>query len=143
MARTLRAESKLDPKQQLRGVAYARGEALQLAERGAEAIQKLANVELDFRAEATAYAGGAAAVRSTAQFDLVLELPQAQQEAQRRRLEKDREQLVKNVVNSKRQLGDETFLSKAPPQVVESIRKKLVEYEEQLRKIEEALGGRP
>jgi valyl-tRNA synthetase len=40
-------------------------------------------------------------------------------------------------------LSDETFLGKAPPQVVESIRKKLVEYEEQLRKIEEALGGRP
>ena len=85
----------------------------------------------------------AMAIQSSAEFDLVLELPQAQQEAQRRRLEKDREQLVKNVANSKRQLGDETFLSKAPPQVVESIRKKLVEYEEQLRKIEEALGGRP
>jgi valyl-tRNA synthetase len=68
-------------------------------------------------------------------------LPQAQREAQRKRLEKDREQLARNVANSKRQLGDETFLSKAPRQVVESIRKKLVEYEEQLRKTEEALGG--
>jgi len=143
MARTLRAESKLDPKQQLRGVAYARAEALELAERGAEAIQKLANVKLEFSAEAAPHAGGATSMRSSAQFDLVLELPLAQQETQQKRLEKDRAQLVKNIVNSKRQLSDETFLSKAPRQVVESIRKKLVEYEEQLRKIEEALGGRP
>jgi valyl-tRNA synthetase len=144
MARTLRAESKLDPRQPLRGVAYARGAALQVAERRAEAIQKLANVKLEFKAQAAPPADGApTAMRSTAQFDLALELPQAQRETQRKRLEKDRQQLAKNVANSKRQLSDETFLGKAPPQVVESIGKKLVEYEEQLRKIDEALGGRP
>jgi valyl-tRNA synthetase len=141
MARTLRAESKLDPKQQLKGVAYSRGEALEAAQRRAEAIQKLGNVKLEFKAEAAPPMGGATAMRSTAQFDLALELPQAQREAQRKRLEKDRDQLSKNIANSRRQLGDETFLSKAPPQVVESIRKKLAEYEEQLRKIGEALGG--
>jgi valyl-tRNA synthetase len=141
MARTLRAESKLDPRQQLRGVAYARGEALEAAERGAEAIRKLANVELEFRAEAAPHAGSSMAMRSTAQFDLALELPQAQREAQRKRLEKDREQLARNIANSQRQLSDETFLGKAPPHVVESIRKKLVEYLEQARKVDEALGG--
>jgi valyl-tRNA synthetase len=141
MARTLRAESKLDPKLQLKGVAYSRGEALEAAQRRAEAIQKLGNVKLEFKDEAAPPMGGATAMRSTAQFDLALELPQAQREALRKRLEKDRDQLTKNIANSKRQLGDETFLSKAPPQVVESIRKKLAEYEEQLRKIEEALGG--
>ena len=141
MARTLRAESKLDPKLQLKGVAYARGEALEAAQRRAEAIQKLGNVKLEFKDEAAPPMGGATAMRSTAQFDLALELPQAQREALRKRLEKDRDQLSKNIANSRRQLGDETFLSKAPPQVVESIRKKLAEYEEQLRKIEEALGG--
>jgi valyl-tRNA synthetase len=142
MARTLRAESKLDPKLQLQGVAYAHGETIELAQRRAEAIQKLANVKLEFLAGPAPRAAGApTAMRSTAQFDLVLELPQAQQEAQRKRLEKERDQLTKNIANSKRQLGDGVFLSKAPPQVVESIRKKLVEYEEQWRKVEEALGG--
>jgi valyl-tRNA synthetase len=37
-------------------------------------------------------------------------------------------------------LSDDTFVSKAPSQVVESIRRKLADYEEQLRKIEGALG---
>jgi valyl-tRNA synthetase len=138
MARTLRAESKLDPKLQLEGAIYSRGAALDVARRHAEAIQKLANVKLEFKAEA---APRAAAMRSTAQFDLVLRLPQAQLEAQRKRLEKDREQLAKNIANSKRQLSDETFLGKAPAKVVETIRAKLVDYEEQFRKIEDSLNG--
>ena len=139
MARTLRAESKLDPKQRLEGAVYSRGPALEVARRRAEAIQKLANVTLQFKAEAAPQA----AMRSTAEFDLVLELPQSQQDAQRKRLEKDRDQLSKNIANSKRQLSDDTFLSKAPPPVVEIIRRKLTDYEEQLRKIEGALGEQP
>jgi len=52
MARTLRTESKLDPKQQLEGVLHSRGPALEVAERHAVAIQKLANVVLEFHADA-------------------------------------------------------------------------------------------
>ena len=63
MARTLRTEAKLDPKQQLQGVLYSRESALEMARRHAEAIQKLANVKLEFQAEA---APKAAAMRSTA-----------------------------------------------------------------------------
>ena len=115
---------------------YSRNAALEAARRHAEAIQKLANVKLEFRADA---APKAAAIRSTALFDLVLEVPKAQEEAQRKRLEKEREQLVKNIANSNRQLGDETFLGKAPAKVIETIRQKLADYEAQLRKIDEAL----
>ena len=78
--------------------------------------------------------------RSTAEFDLVLQLPTAQGEAQRKRLEKEREQLLKIIENSRRQLNDQTFLSKAPPTVIEGIRKKLADYEAQLRKIDGQLG---
>jgi valyl-tRNA synthetase len=136
MARTLRTEAKLDPKKLLQGVVYSRNSALEVARRHAEAIEKLAGVKLEFRSDA---APKAAAIRSTALFDLVLEVPQAQQEAQRKRLEKEREQLVKNIANSIRQLGDEAFLSKAPAKVIETIRQKLADYEAQLRKIDEAL----
>ena len=136
MARTLRAESQLDPRQQLAGALYGRDGALGIARTHAAAIQSLANVRLDFKAEAVPKA---AAIRSTPRFDLVLELPKAQEETRRKRLQKEREQLVKNIDNSKRQLSDETFLSKAPPHVIESIRKKLVDYEEQLRKIDDTL----
>jgi valyl-tRNA synthetase len=138
MARTLRAESKLDPKQQLKGMLYSRTGALDIARRHTGAIEKLANVRLEFSDTA---APQAAAMKSTPEFDLVLELPQAQLDAQRKRLEKERDQLTKNVASSKRQLSDDVFLGKAPAPVVESIRRKLADYEEQLRKIEGALSG--
>jgi valyl-tRNA synthetase len=133
MARALRTESKLDPRQQLEGTLYSRNSALEVARRHEQAIQKLANVKLEFRAEA---APKAAAIRSTAEFDLVLHVPRAQEDAQRKRMEKEREQLQKNIANSERQLADETFLSKAPAKVVESIRAKLADYQVQLAKID-------
>jgi valyl-tRNA synthetase len=132
MARTLRTESKLDPKQQLTGALYSRSEALEVARRNGEAIQKLANVKLEFLSGA---APKAPAMRSTAEFDLVLEVPKTQEDAQRKRNEKEREQLEKNIANSKRQLSDEVFLSKAPQKVVDSIRAKLADYETQLAKL--------
>ena len=75
------------------------------------------------------------AVRSTADFDLSIDVPHGQLEAQRKRLEKERDQLVKNIANSQRQLADDVFLGKAPAKVVDSIRAKLTEYETQLAKI--------
>src|SRR5206468_2438262 len=52
MARTLRTEAKLDPKQQLEGVLYSRADALELAKKHGEAIQKLANEKLaDYEAQ--------------------------------------------------------------------------------------------
>ena len=133
MARTLRTENKLDPKQQLDATLYSRSDALETAQREAAAIQKLANVKMAFQAEA---APKAAAIRSTAQFDLVLEVPAAQQEAQQKRIEKEKEQLRKNIASLERQLSDEKFLGKAPANVVEGMRKKLEEYRAQLAKYE-------
>jgi valyl-tRNA synthetase len=56
-------------------------------------------------------------------------------------LEKERDQLTKNIANSRRQLSDEIFMSKAPAHVVDIMRGKLLEYEVQLRKIEESLNA--
>jgi len=137
-ARTLRAEMKLDPKEQLDGVLYSQSEARPVARRHAGAIQKLANVKLDLQAGA---APQAAAVRSTPEFDLVLNVPRSHMAEQRKRLEKEREQLEKNIANSNRQLGDEKFLSRAPAQVVDSLKTKLVDYETQLAKVRKALNG--
>jgi valyl-tRNA synthetase len=137
-ARTLRAEMKLDPKEQLDGVLYAQSEARHVARRHESAIQKLANVRLDLQAGA---APQAAAVRSTPEFDLVLSVPPSHMAEQRKRLEKEREQLEKNIANSNRQLGDEKFLSRAPAQVIDSLKTKLVDYETQLAKVRKALNG--
>ncbi len=137
MARTLRTEARLDPKQQLSGTLYSRNSTLEVAQRHAAAIQQLANVSLEFKAEA---APKAAAIKSTVQFDLVLQVPKAQEDAQRKRMDKERDQLTKNIANSERQLSDETFLAKAPPNVIDSLRRKLEDYREQLRKLNEMTG---
>jgi valyl-tRNA synthetase len=136
LARTLRTEMKIDPKQPLEGALYSRGEALAIGARHCEAILKLANVKLAFRAEE---APKVSAMRSTPEFDLVLNVPAAQLEAQRKRLEKEKEQLEKNIASSQRQLGDEKFLDRAPAHVVESIRGKLADYQGQLEKVKAAL----
>jgi valyl-tRNA synthetase len=139
LARTLRTEAKLDPKLQLSGTLYSRNTGLAVAERHTAAIQKLANVALDFRSGESPKA--AVAKRSTAEFDLVLNVPQSQQEALRKRLDKDKAQLQKNIASGTRQLNDPVFLGKAPAHVVETIRQKLAEYEAQLRKIDDELAG--
>ncbi|HTM47081.1 MAG TPA: valine--tRNA ligase [Bryobacteraceae bacterium] len=137
-ARDLRADMKLDPKLPLSGILYARGAAHKVGIENAEAIRRLANVKLDFSQD-SAPSGGA--VRSTHEFDLALEVPMAQTGAHRTRLEKEKEQLAKVIANSRRQLSDEAFMSKAPVRVVDSIRQKLGEYEAQLEKTEAALAG--
>jgi valyl-tRNA synthetase len=133
VARTLRTEAKLDPKLQVAGVLYSLGSALDVARRNAEAIRKLANVNLELKAEAAPKAAG---VRSGPEFDLALHLPKAQEDAQRKREEKEREQLVKNIANHERQLGDEKFLGRAPAHVIEGMRQKLAEYKTQLGKLD-------
>jgi valyl-tRNA synthetase len=130
MARTLRTEAKLDPKQQLTGALYCRSAALAIAERHAVAIQKVARVTLEFRSEA---APKADVMRSTVEFDLVLDIPKTAEDPARK--QKEREQIEKNIANSRRQLADEVFLSKAPAKVVDSIRAKLADYEAQLAKL--------
>ncbi len=140
-ARNLRADLKADPRQTLDGELYAREPALSVAREHTGAIQKLANLRLALHEGAAPQRGGA--VRSANAFDLVIQAPPEQAAAQRKRLEKEREQLDKVIANSRRQLGDETFLGKAPPKVVEGLRVKLAEYEEQLAKVREALASQP
>jgi valyl-tRNA synthetase len=132
MARTLRTESKLDPKQQLSGTVYSRTAALEVAQRHADAIQKIANVKLEFKAEA---APKAPVMRSTAELDLVLEVPRSQEEAKAKRDAKELEQLDKNIASLERQLADEVFLGKAPQKVVEGMRAKLAAYKAQRDKL--------
>ena len=127
--RNLRADLSLDPKMPLEGlISGADMSAHTLA------IQKLAGVTL--RQGETPKAG---AVKSMSGFTVSIDVPHGQMEAQRKRLEKERDQLIKNIANSERQLTDEVFLSKAPQKVVDSIRAKKAEYEAQLQKVQDNL----
>jgi valyl-tRNA synthetase len=138
-ARNLRADMKTDPKQQLEGVLYARNAGLAIARGQLGAIEKLANVKLELAAGPEPKLTGA--VRSTTEFDLTLRVPAAQVEAQRSRLMKEIQQLDKVIANSRRQLSDETFLSRAPENVVRGLGEKLAEYEAQLSRSRSALDG--
>ncbi|MGA2714970.1 MAG: valine--tRNA ligase [Bryobacteraceae bacterium] len=121
-ARGIRADLSLDPKLPLEGL-ISRPVDFQ-------AVKRLAVVTLT-----VGEVPKTGAIRSTPDFDLSLDVPHGQLEAQRKRLEKERDQLMKNIANSQRQLADDVFLSKAPAKVVDSIRAKLVEYETQLAKV--------
>jgi valyl-tRNA synthetase len=136
-ARTLRADMKLDPKQELGGVLYCRAQALEVAKQHIAIIQKLAKVNLELHAEAPPPLTGSA--RSTPDFDLLLRVTGAQADAMRQRLEKEIQQLEKVIASSHRQLGNEQFLAGAPPHVIDSIRTKLAGYEAQLEKSRAAL----
>jgi valyl-tRNA synthetase len=132
-ARGLKADNGIDGRQTLSGALYAPGHAYHVAH--AASIRELARVELELHHSAAPKLEGA--VRSTPEFDLVLEVPQV--EIPRERLVKENEQLEKLIASSERQLSSEDFLKKAPEKVVATIRQKKSEYESQLAKNRAAL----
>jgi valyl-tRNA synthetase len=138
-ARALRAELKLDPKVTLDGDLYGDDLPHYVALHHSLAIQRLASVVLRAHNHRTPETEGVA--RSRAKFDLVLNVPRGRLDEQRKRLERECEQLEKNIANNNRQLADETFLSRAPAHVVEGLKTKLVEYETQIKKIRATLNG--
>jgi valyl-tRNA synthetase len=139
MSRNLRADLKVDPKLALTGTVYTQTAVASIVRANLEPMRRIENVTLEVQ-EGHA-PGDSAAIRSTAEFDLVLDLPAAQREAQRGRLVKEKEQLEKVIANSERQLADEAFSAKAPQKVIDGIEQKLAGYRTQLEKIAKALGG--
>ena len=137
--RNLRAEMGIPPKTQLEGICYGhRAEVAEVVTEQAAAVSRLANVKL------TAQSGAAPqgkAMHHGKDFDLQLELPAEETKTLRERLAKQLKPLEKARDSSQRQLGNEQFLSKAPPHVVESIRKKLADYESQIARIRDTLSG--
>ncbi|MEQ1883573.1 MAG: valine--tRNA ligase [Bryobacteraceae bacterium] len=122
--RGIRADHKIDRKEKLAGVLTVAGSA------PAAMIELLGNVSLEVKAG------------TGPGFDLKLNLPEAAgpSEEQLDRLRKDNEQLEKVIANSKRQLENEAFVSKAPAKVIDGMRTKLAEYEAQYAKNKAALG---
>ncbi len=74
-------------------------------------------------------------------FELRIKTAGELSSAIRLRASKEISQLRKVIETSKRQLSDETFLSKAPENVVANLRAKMAEYEAQLAKNQQLLEG--
>jgi valyl-tRNA synthetase len=104
-------------------------------------IESLARVEIS---QQPSQPGTGGLVRSTPDFDLRLYgetdaangMGSADTQA---RLEKGNSELRRLIDSSRRQLGNDEFLKKAPAKVIESMRVKLADYEAQLRKNEDLL----
>jgi valyl-tRNA synthetase len=124
--RNLRAELKVEPRQNIPIQVHTQDGVRQIFEENRGAVERLANVEeMAFVPQSLAKEAGA---RSTARFDVrVLYEKKIDVAAERERLEKELAKIEKQIESAERQLGNEQFLAKAPPKVVEGLRKQLTE----------------
>ena len=121
--RNLRAELKVEPKVKVPIEVFAHEPAIRaMIELNDGAVQRLANVEkIAFVDSSLEKKAGA---RSTARFDVhVIFERKVDVAAECERLKKDLEKLEKGIGSGQKQLGNENFLAKAPPAVVEGLRK--------------------
>ena len=142
-ARKLRADNKLDPKSGFDGTLLMHGSAFH--DQDLAAIAALAKLNLQEHAPSTE--GRRILSRSTPDFDLRIQVPEAAASngeltpEARARILKEIANLQRAATNAKRQLSDTTFLSKAPESVIDTIRAKLADYEAQLEKNKRLLEG--
>ena len=137
--RNLRAELKVETKSKVPIQVFAHEpEIRMLIEQNRGAVERLANVEnIRFVESSLAKEAGA---RSTPRFDVhVVYEKTIDAAAERERLKKELERIEKEITNGRRQLGNEQFLSKAPAQVVEGIRRRAQELQILRSKTETAL----
>ncbi len=132
-------ELKANPRLRLPIEIHAGDDVRSLIERNRSALERLANVEeITFVEESLAKAAGA---RSTARFDVrVVYERRIDVTAERDRLSKELAKLTQELARAKGQLSNETFLSKAPANVVEGLKKRKAEVEMLVQKTNDALG---
>jgi valyl-tRNA synthetase len=127
--RNLRAELKVEPKVKVPIQVYVHeAEIRSVIEENRHAVERQGGVESIAFAEASlAKLPGA---RHTARFDVHLVYEQKiDVAAECARLKKELEKLEKDIANAGRQLGNESFLAKAPAPVVDGLRKQKGENE--------------
>ncbi|HKD01415.1 MAG TPA: valine--tRNA ligase [Terriglobales bacterium] len=120
--RNLRAELKVEPKQKVPVEVFA-GDPLvrKLIGRNQGAVERLAGAERVTFADRPL----TMAARHTARFDVrVVYEKKIDSGAECERLKKELERIEKEMASGRRQLANEQFLAKAPPQVVEGLRKR-------------------
>ncbi|MGZ4826168.1 MAG: valine--tRNA ligase [Terriglobales bacterium] len=124
--RNLRAELKVEPRQNIPIQVHTQDGVQRIFEENRGAVERLANVEqMAFVPQSLARESGA---RSTARFDVrVVYEKKIDVAAERERLNKEMARIEKQIESGERQLGNQQFLAKAPPKVVEGLRKQLEE----------------
>jgi valyl-tRNA synthetase len=139
--RTIRAEMKLDPKKRVAAQfsscdAWARG----VMEANRDGILRLAILS-EFAILSEKLAEGGGGTRSTAEFDV--RIPYATDTidvaAERARLNKEIEGLQKAIASKEKQLGNETFRSRAPAPIIAQMEEALNGQRIELGKLEKRL----
>jgi valyl-tRNA synthetase len=138
--RNIRAELKLDPKKKVAAelsIADARARAMVGAER--DGIMRLGMLtDLKIGVVRLAQAGGA--LRSSARFDLRVEYSEVVDAgAERAKILKEMEGLSKAIASKERQLGDETFRSRAPEKIIRGLEGTLAAQRIEMGKLTERL----
>jgi valyl-tRNA synthetase len=139
--RAIRADMKLDPKKRIAAEFYS--ETAGIRENIAanlDGILRLALLtELKITDAKLPQAGGG--LRSTSLFDVrVSYVETIDAAAELLRLKKERDRLTKDIVSKERQLGDETFRSRAPEKIIHGLQSTLEERRIELQKVNERTG---
>jgi valyl-tRNA synthetase len=137
--RNLRAELKIEQKVRVPIQVFSHDpETWTLIEQNSEVIRRLANVESI--SEVSQSVATKAPARSTARFDVhIIYEKKIDVAAERERLKKELEQIEKEITNCQRDLSNERFVAKAPPEVVEGKRQRLQELEILRQKVKSKL----
>ncbi len=137
--RNLRAELRVEPKVKVPIEVFAHEPGIRkMIEHNRGAIERLANVgKITFVESSLANRAGS---RGTARFDVhVIYERKIDVAAECERLKKELEKIEKGITSGQRQLGNEQFLAKAPPIVVENLRKQQQELTVMLAKTQSKL----
>ena len=137
--RTVRAEMKLDPKKKVAAeIASGSARTRNTIGANAEAIQRLGNLS-ELKVLSGKLPAGDGGMRSTAEFDL--RIPYAAETvdaaAELARLKKELEGLEKAIASKEKQLGNETFRSRAPENIIQGMEEALAGQRIELEKMRE------
>jgi valyl-tRNA synthetase len=138
--RNMRAEMKVEPKVKTPLQVHAAADVQKLVNENRGMVERLASVEgIEFVDASLAQKAGA---RTTPKFEVALVYEQKVDiAAERERLTKELNKLETELASANRQLGNEQFLAKAPPAVVEGIRRRQGELHGLIEKTKKALDG--
>ncbi len=141
--RDIRAQMKIRPKGSVNAEFFSMDSTKRaIIEKNCEEIKRLANLwTLTVSCEKLPQEGGT--LRSSAEFDVrILRIAEADAEeeaAEKARLKKQIEGLLKAIASKERQLGDETFRSRAPEKIIKGLEATLAEQQIELRKLQDRL----
>jgi valyl-tRNA synthetase len=138
--RNIRAEMKLDSKKRIAAeFSSSDGKLRTSIEQNRDGILRLAILsELKISADRLPQTGGA--VRSTSQFDVRVGYSDTVDVgSELARLRKEIERIQKDITSKERQLGDETFRSRAPEKIIRGMETTLEERRIELKKLTERL----